>query len=269
MTGPRQPDPDRLTELLADRAVFGLTAEEQAELDALLAVHRVADPESLDRLAADLARSTLPESPEPPPAGLLARIQATAAGHLPVPAEPSAPAPRPRRNLRAWVGGLALAACVLVAAFGWLLFRTGHTPTPAERRAELLARSGRPGSDVVRLAWTATNDPSGRDASGDVVWSSTAQEGYMHFHGLPANDPTREQYQLWVFDAERDQRYPVDGGVFDIPPGTTDVVVPIRVKLSVARPVLFAVTVERPGGVVVSGRERLPLLAKAPEGGKG
>ena len=31
-----------------------------------------------------------------------------------------------------------------------------------------------------------------------------------------------------------------------------------------SRPTLFAVSVERPGGVVVSGRERLPLVAKAP-----
>ena len=55
-----------------------------------------------------------------------------------------------------------------------------------------------------------------------------------------------------------------DGGVFDVPPGGGDVVVPIRVKLGVTRPKLFAVTVEPPGGVVVSNRERIPLLAKVP-----
>ena len=41
----------------------------------------------------------------------------------------------------------------------------------------------------------------------------------MRFRGLAANNPTQIQYQLWMFDAERDERYPVDGGVFDVPAG--------------------------------------------------
>ena len=38
--------------------------------------------------------------------------------------------------------------------------------------------------------------------------------------------------------------------------------IPIEVKLPVVEPTLFANTIEKPGGVVVSSRERLPLLAK-------
>jgi hypothetical protein len=34
--------------------------------------------------------------------------------------------------------------------------------------------------------------------------------------------------------------------------------------LPIAKPTLFAITVERPGGVVVSDRSRLPLLASVP-----
>ncbi len=47
-----------------------------------------------------------------------------------------------------------------------------------------------------------------------------------------------------------------------IPPGGDEVVVPIAAKLDVARPYMFAITIEKPGGVVVSSRKRLPLLAK-------
>ena len=40
---------------------------------------------------------------------------------------------------------------------------------------------------------------------------------------------------------------------------------PIEAKLPVSNAVMFAITVERPGGVVVSDRSRLPLLAKVAE----
>jgi hypothetical protein len=68
------------------------------------------------------------------------------------------------------------------------------------------------------------------------------------------------QYQLWIFDAARDQRYPVDGGVFDVPANAGEVVIPIRASLMVRKPAAFAVTLEKPGGVVVSGREHVIVL---------
>ena len=115
--------------------------------------------------------------------------------------------------------------------------------------------------DVRLASWTPTEDPSAEGVEGRVAWSDALQSGYMLFEGLPENDPDEGQYQLWIFDATRDEAHPVDGGVFDVPPGE-EVVVPIRAKLPVAEATLFAITVERPGGVVVSKRERLPLLAK-------
>jgi anti-sigma-K factor RskA len=114
----------------------------------------------------------------------------------------------------------------------------------------------------VTLAWSATQDAAATGARGDVVWSASRQEGYMRFSGLAANDPAVSQYQLWVFDRERDERYPVDGGVFDIPAGGAEVVVPIDTRVPVASATLFAVTVETPGGVVVSSRERIALVAQ-------
>jgi hypothetical protein len=92
---------------------------------------------------------------------------------------------------------------------------------PAEARGALLASAG----DAATLAWKATADAAGKAASGDVVWSASQQRGYMRFLGLAPNDPKISQYQLWI------------------------------------SAVLFAVTVERPGGVVVSKRERIVVTA--------
>ncbi len=83
----------------------------------------------------------------------------------------------------------------------------------------------------------------------------------MRFRGLPVNTPSKEQYQLWIFDRNQSDQTPIDGGVFDIT-STEEVIIPINAKLYVQDAYMFAVTIEKPGGVVVSSRERLPLLAQ-------
>jgi hypothetical protein len=163
---------------------------------------------------------------------------------------------------------VAAAAAAVLAVFAWTrpprvvekVVRVEvpvppRVPAPAEARAELLASA----PDARTIAWSATGDPAARGAAGDVVWSASRQQGFMRIRGLAANDPTLAQYQLWIFDARRDQAHPVDGGVFDVRDG--EVVVPIRAAVQVFQPTLFAVTVERPGGVVVSKRERIVLAA--------
>ena len=82
----------------------------------------------------------------------------------------------------------------------------------------------------------------------------------MRLTGMPANDPKTAQYQLWIIDPERGEQ-PVDGGVFDIRPGQSEVIIPIDSKLKVSKPAVFAITLEQPGGVVVS---KGPLLVVAP-----
>ena len=67
----------------------------------------------------------------------------------------------------------------------------------------------------MTVAWQATGDPAGPEASGDIVWSNAQQAGFMRFRGLVPNDPGVSQYQLWIFDAKRDEAHPIDGGVFD------------------------------------------------------
>ena len=41
-----------------------------------------------------------------------------------------------------------------------------------------------------------------------------------------------------------------------------EVIVPIRASLPVGAPLAFAVTIERPGGVVVSDRSRVVVIAR-------
>lgn len=185
------------------------------------------------------------------------------------PAEVPGPAPAPvipirRRSRAPMIAAWMAAAACLALAVGAVLWARGRTaepavaaaPSPAEARAELLASAG----DVATLAWQATEDAAAKGASGDVVWSPSKQRGYMRFQGLQPNDPKVAQYQLWIFDKLRDEKFPVDGGVFDVT-SSGEVIVPISAKLAVSDAVLFAVTVEAPGGVVVSKRERIVVTA--------
>jgi len=71
---------------------------------------------------------------------------------------------------------------------------------------------------------------------------------------------SKEQYQLWIVDPKRDSK-PVDGGIFDIK-NDGEVLIAIKPKLSISNPTLFAVTIEKPGGVVVADQSSLPLIAK-------
>jgi anti-sigma-K factor RskA len=164
---------------------------------------------------------------------------------------------RPKRDVWRTMGWLAAAACLAFAITSIVRPWAKKAPNARDDR-ELLSHAG----DAQVLPWTATADPAATGAKGDVVWSNTEQRGFMRFSGLSQNDPAATQYQLWIFDGERDDKFPIDGGVFDVTSGG-DVVVPIKAKLKVGKPVLFAVTVEKPGGVVVSKRERIVVTAKA------
>ena len=113
---------------------------------------------------------------------------------------------------------------------------------------------------VVKGALGPTKDPAAKGVSGDFVWDPVSQKGFLHFTGLASNDPAVSQYQIWIFDGERDKRYPVDGGVFDVPANADEVVIPINAALNVSKLAAFAVTVEKPGGVVVSARAHVVVL---------
>ena len=277
---------ERLLDLLVKQATEGITIEEQAEMERLLAAHPGADREEIARVAASLALVGVEE--EPMPAQLRDRVRADAAlwitrreakvadlgAKREAQREPVVREVPVRGRSSPWPW-LATAASLLVAIGAWY-WRPGadmqqvqapppapEPVTPSQEREHLLAH----GAGVINAPWTNTEDPASAGVTGDVVWDNAAQKGYLRFTGLAPNDPGKFQYQLWIFDAKQDERYPIDGGVFDVPAGTTEVVVPIDPKIAVAQPVMFAVTIEKPGGVVVSGREHIVALAKAAAAG--
>lgn len=265
--GPPRPPDDRLFQLLADQAMHGLSPSESAELDALLAGARDENPDSFALAAAALDLALAGSTIEPMPDALRERIEADAERRVrpsasapplnlvrPKPADAPSRRPMPVIGRLGWV---AAAACLTLALVAWW-----PTPdaTPAQSRAALLA--GAP--DAIEVPWTPW-DPAGGGAGaaiqGDIVWSDARQAGFMRFRGLPANDPAQQQYQLWIIDAERPGEPPVDGGLFNIEPGQTEVILPIHPPIKVGAPAAFAVTIEKPGGVVVSDLSRKVVIA--------
>jgi len=278
------PTDERLWQLLADRATAGIGAEEAVELQHLLAERPEVDADALDLTAAAAHVAFMHDQSLRMPPALRRRIMAEAqglfndAGHGAEREEDESQrrttAPTRARDTRydepahpLWLTGqsagwFAAAAAILLAVVAWL--PRGQTTAPraaattaAERRLALL-ESG----DAVIIAWTVTDDGASayRATTGDVVWSTGRQEGYLRLAGMPANDPATRQYQLWIVDPTRDQ-LPVDGGVFDIP-ADGEVIVPIDAKLPVHNPQAFAITAEQPGGVVRSAGPLLIVAAR-------
>lgn len=204
-------------------------------------------------------------APEPLPRSLRLRLEACADQWLDECAGQSA-APRAEAVARSTALPWAVAAAsIMLAVAGWwprvmqldseFDAAGGFGQWRAQRaRTAMLGDAG-----VGHWAW---REGAGR-ASGDVVWDARRQQGFLRLRGFAANDPARAQYQLWIFDSARDDRYPVDGGVFDVPAGRHEVVVPMHPTLPVSRAVAFAITVERPGGAVVSSREQVVAFAQA------
>ena len=212
-------------------------------------------------------QNTMPT--EAMPADLSERLKKMASGFIldaeksavtnPIPVVTASPSnvTSPRVNLREMTAWLCMAASIAFALCVWLPSRRVETASLQAQRDKFVSSA----ADMVRTKWELpAPDPTKGTDLGEVVWSTEAQQGFMTFRGLPANDPTKEQYQLWIIDPSRDEK-PVDGGVFDIA-SAGESIVPIRAKLRVDKPTVFAITVEKPGGVVVSDQKRLPLLAK-------
>jgi hypothetical protein len=116
-------------------------------------------------------------------------------------------------------------------------------------------------SDTQILEFASASDPY-KGLSGEVIWNDEKQEGYMSLKNLAVNDPTKNQYQLWIVDPERDE-LPVDGGVFNITEKDGKQIIPIRNALAINKPVAFVITLEQPGGVVKSKQEIVVALAKS------
>ena len=276
-------DIDRLTELLADEAAAALDKDGVRELAGLLdsqpdvdrdqflraaALAQVAFLQQGRRNAAGRAAYRMPEALQEQLAaqGEAAVIRQRATGQSPVTrigtgrrsdARPEASPPAPLQGRAMAATGWALAAALAIAFF---VVRTDVPPgsTPAVDASAARIALVRDATDVITLPWAPPTVAGYERVTGDVVWSQSRQQGYLRLANLPVNDPGRMQYQLWIVDPERDT-HPVDGGVFNVS-ATGEVLIPIQAKLQIVAPKAFAITAERPGGVVVSAG---PLLVVA------
>ncbi len=261
--GSNRPAEDRLELLLAGYVLGDLNSEELAELNCYESRLILKSMKDLEITAAR-TYLTLEESKhtwEPMPTGLQDRLEQSASALIRPKVTLSSKTSHSISMREAFAWMIATAAC-LVAIAAWYPIRIGKeiaSKTNTEKsipklREALLAAEAKP----LVVEWT--NPDGSRDSLGDIVWSDKQQEGFIRFTKLAKNDPTKEQYQLWIVDPKRDSK-PVDGGVFDIR-NEGEVLIAIKPKLFVSNPTLFAVTIEKPGGVVVSDQSRLPLIAK-------
>ncbi len=272
---------EKMLELLTDRASIGLGEAERRELSELeIMFPELADDESFEIAAAAFSLASV-TSDEQIPAGLLAKLEADAEGFWKQTAEDTEPvsAPaykveydKPQFSLSQWLGwGVAAVACAALVFNIWVTRIsapeqmaqdnppervTPEEPSVREQFAQFVASA----KDAVKTRWSSPAEDG--SVSGEVVWSDSEQKGYMTFKGLDVNDASKETYQLWIFDETQDEKTPIDGGVFDVGENG-EVVIPIDAKLKVSDPKMFAITVEKPGGVVVSKREKIVAIAKA------
>lgn len=272
---------EKLRDLLADRATVGLSEEEASQLDELLGSSDEAESFELAAAAIALAETKM----EPMPAGLEAKLARSADEyfgsakeeiHESIHDQPTQAfkweEPKPSRSFFDWFGWAAAAmACV---ALGFTIFfyqdqitdlqaRVGQlsaTPTPSPSLAELRDRMKASGGQIAQAEWTKGNVKETEGVTGEVVWSDAEQKGYMTFRGLPVNDANLQAYQLWMFEDANLEPYPKDGGVFNVT-ANGEVIIPINAKLRTVNPKAFAITIEKPGGVVVSDRTKIALLA--------
>lgn len=240
------PNDERLADLLAQHATEGLDAEARQEMAEALRRDPSVDPDAaeLAAAAADLA-FIAEQGVEAMPSDLARKLvdlgeRELADRSTPTPIEMSANLPWTQRT--GGVGWFIAAAAVVIAT---MLIITQKPPLPENARIAMLAEV----PDTIQVEWTIKTDDF-KGVEGDVVWSDSRQEGYMRLVGMPVNDPSKQQYQLWIVAPDRDER-PVDGGVFDVT-DAGEVIIPIDAKLAVDNPKAFAITVEKPGGVVKS-----------------
>ncbi len=177
--------------------------------------------------------------------------------------------PRRSSNWFGWTGWATAALASLLLLFTLftnttkapIIVAASPTPTPkvlspGEQREQVLAENT---PELVKLDLGEPNPASAKGISGDVVWDNVKQKGFLRLRGIPKNDLSKETYQIWVGDSN--QANPIDGGIFDVT-ADGEMIVPINAKLKVLKPTLFAVTLEKAGGVVVSKLDKLVVAAK-------
>lgn len=276
---------EEMLDLLCRKAVYGLNEEETMRLERLEVVGD--DLRTLELTAAVIGMINL-KTDEALPLHLQEKIEVAADGYFASQTKSGriseAAAKEPTSEISFipaktrsfswnWLGwAFAAAASVALAVNIWLT-RTqpdstiADNPRPAPIQEEILTPSQQRQRllespvQVLTAQLGKGNVKEIDNVSGDVVWSDVRQAGYVRVQGLPKNDANKETYQLWIFDESQDPKTPIDGGTFNIE-ADGEVVIPIDARLRAVNPKAFAVTIEKPGGVVVSKQAKVAALAK-------
>lgn len=280
---------ERMLDLLTDQILFGLSDEESAELKELETLFpELKNDNSLELTASAIGLTNLEEI-EPMPTHLQAKVLADADKYFATVKsakvlrfEPQLREVKagnkeeeiqqtfqfePKRPFMQWLGwAFAGLACVALGISLWanlqkpkvvekVVIEQPKILTPLEQYNNLLTSA----KDLRKTPWV--NPKNDKEIIGEVVWSEAEQKGFMKFTGLAANDVSKEDYQLWIFDETQDEKTPVDGGIFDVRENG-EVLIPIKANLKFKNPKLFAITKEKEGGVMVSDRKYLMAIAK-------
>ncbi len=278
-----------LFDLLTKKATYGLNAAEQKQFDELSADANFRMDDSFDIAAAAIGLMDL--EIEAMPAHLHSKILASGDSYFAsIDGVTEAPWPPPKKaeavdmqptfafepkrsGIANWLGwALAAAACVALAfniyttriqtpptvAGGPTPTVTPDKPNPAKQYEDLLLAS-----NIIKANFGAAPkaEPELSHVAGEVIWSDEKQAGYMKLRNLPKNDKGKSTYQLWLFEENQGEKTPIDGGTFDVD-AEGEVIIPINAKLKAKNPGMFAITVEKPGGVVVSKRDKIAALAQ-------
>lgn len=253
---------DPLIDLLIARPMRGLSPNEADLLTNLQAEAELDDDRSFDYTIAmidvALERRDAPGLPNHVYSRVIDQANQFIKPRLRTPPEvdntastPALASIRPR-EIAAW---LTLAASIAVAMFLWT-----NNPSPTGQLS--IAQLERV-PDLKRIELHATDGLSPQaSASAEILWSDSLQQGLAKYRGLTVNDPSVEQYQLWIIDRERGFQQRVDGGVFNISSKNSEIAIPIRAKLAIFDAKGFAVTREPTGGVVVSDLKRVALISE-------
>lgn len=264
---------ERMLDLLTDQILFGLNAEESAELKELEKFYpELKNDNSLELTASAIGLTNLDQI-EPMPEHLRTKILADASAFFAKKYSETQSNEElqptfsfePKRPFIQWLGwAFAGIACLALGFSIWTNLQKPteivrevpqKVPTISEQYNNLLASA----KDLKKTNWI--NPANDKEVLGEVVWSEAEQKGFMKFKGLAVNDVTKEEYQLWIFDETQDEKTPIDGGVFDVKENG-EVLIPIKANLKFKNPKLFAITKEKPGGVMVSDRKRIAAIAK-------
>ena len=255
----------RTHELLADQAVQPLEAAELSELESLLERFPELDDDSFHLSAAaielaandlETSQGTLPPATELPEM-LRRRILRDGRRIAPQVDDAFEPAPvvslRDRKRaffLPRWLG--VAAAAVLFVAGSWFV-HDANTPIETQCILERFPqfadledprRSLMAELDVVHASWTPAQDLAGPTPIGDLVWSSTRQQGILTLHGLTSEQLASSTLHLWIVEHGSGSR-PIDGGAF-----TVDAEGQARMTIALeggpVEPVRFLLTIDAP-----------------------